>query len=116
NLMLYAKETAEISYVNDENAKYSYLEQNFEGVINSVLRWFSESPSDYIRNWAEQYLNLTTCPSCEGNKLKQESLHFRVGPYNIAALSNMPLNEFYDIIGTINKYFNKQEQIIAKDI
>src|SRR5690606_22040584 len=25
-------------------------------------------------------------------------------------------NEFYDIIGTINKYFNKQEQIIAKDI
>lgn len=116
NLMLYAKETAEISYVNDENAKYSYLEQNFEGVINSVLRWFSESPSDYIRNWAEQYLDLTTCPSCEGNKLKQESLHFRVGPYNIAALSNMPLNEFYDIIGTINKYFNKQEQIIAKDI
>lgn len=116
NLMLYAQSSPVISYVHNDENKYSYLEQHFEGVINSVLRWFSESPSDHIRNWAEQYLNLSKCPTCDGQKLKQESLHFKVGPYNIAELSNMSLKDFYEQITNLPSYLNKQENIIAKDI
>lgn len=117
NMMLYANVDGVVTYEEDINQKYSYIDgQDFEGVVNSLLRWFAESPSDYIRNWAEQFLTLSTCTSCYGARLRQESLHFKILNYNIADLSNMSLGEFKEHFDQIFPQLRKQEQVIAKDI
>lgn len=115
NLLLYGQETAGITY-QESSEDYKYLADSYEGVLNSMLRWFNESPSDHIRNWAEQFLHLDTCPECDGKRLKKESLCFKIGPYNIADLAGMSLSAFGEAFSDIHQHLDDKKNIIAKDI
>lgn len=115
NIMLYGQDKAEITY-KETDEKYKYNTDEFHGVLNNMLRWFNESPSDYIRNWAEQFLHLDTCPECSGSRLKKESLYFKIGDYNISDLSQISLSQFKEHFDTISSFLGEQEKVIAKDI
>ncbi|RYD96578.1 MAG: excinuclease ABC subunit UvrA [Sphingobacteriales bacterium] len=117
NLMLYASKEATITYKPAEGSTYSYLEgSTYEGVLNMMLRWFHESPSDHIRDWAEQFMQLSACPACNGAKLKPESLAYKINERNISELAEMPLNGLLEWLVGIEKKLSKKEQTIAKDI
>lgn len=117
NLMLYGNKEAEITYKQEEGSTYSYLEgSTYEGVLNMMLRWFHESPSDHIRDWAEQFMQLSACPACNGEKLKPESLAYKINERNISELAEMPLNGLLEWFGGVEKKLSKKEQTIAKDI
>ncbi len=117
NLMLYANKEGEITYKQEEGSNYSYLEgSTYEGVLNMMLRWFHESPSDHIRDWAEQFMQLSACPACNGAKLKPESLAYKVNERNISELAEMPLNGLLEWFDGVEKKLSKKEQTIAKDI
>lgn len=117
NLMLYGNENGEITYQQSEGSNYNYLESTeYEGVLNMLLRWFHESPSDYIRDWAERFMKLSACPDCNGSKLKPESLSFLVDNKNISTVSELPLNELLVWIDALHAKLNKKDQTIAKDI
>jgi len=117
NLMLYASKEAIISYKQEEGGTYSYLEgSTYEGVLNMMLRWFQESPSDHIRDWAEQFMQLSACPACNGAKLKPESLAYKINERNISELAEMPLNQLLEWFEGVEQKLTKKEQTIAKDI
>ncbi len=118
NLLLYGQEEAIISYQPDEATGYSYLVdgQEFEGVLNMMMRWFTESPSDYIREWAEKFMILDLCPDCGGSRLKKESRWFKVAGKNIAEYSSLSLNDLFTALQGIEKKLSKKHQVIAKDI
>ncbi|MBO7457993.1 MAG: excinuclease ABC subunit UvrA [Paludibacteraceae bacterium] len=41
------------------------------------------------------------CPACGGKRLSKESLSYRLGDYNIAALSNMDINQLLEFITSL---------------
>ena len=43
--------------------------------------------------WVEKYMELKTCNSCGGARLRKESLWFRIDAKNIAELSNLNLDK-----------------------
>jgi len=54
-----------------------------------MKRWFTSSQStDHLKAWVEGYMELNTCPTCEGARLRKESLWFKVNDKNIAALND----------------------------
>lgn len=118
NILLYGNEEGVITYVDDEGDVYheKLADHNYEGVINMVLRWFNETTSDAIRDWAEQFMQLATCPVCEGARLKKESLWFKLDNKNIAELSAKSLADLMNWFADIEKRLNKKQNVIAKDI
>jgi excinuclease ABC subunit A len=118
NLLLYGNEEGIITYQGDDNTQYSYLldGSDFEGVLNMMMRWFTESTSDYVREWAEKFMVLDHCPDCGGARLKKESLWFKVAGKNIAEYANLSLAELQESFKGIEKKLNKKHQTIAKDI
>lgn len=116
NLMLYGQETATITYDPAQKGDYSYNTAAFEGAVNNLLRWFNESPSDHIHNWAEQFLELGVCDSCNGARLKAESLCFKVNEKNISEYAYYSLTDFQKAFSTINATLSNKERTIAKDI
>jgi excinuclease ABC subunit A len=118
NLLLYGNESGTLTYTQQEGSDYKYLlpGEQFEGILNMMLRWFNESTSDYIRNWAEQFLVLDECPDCQGARLRKESLWFRVAGKNIAAYANQSLAELHAEFATLFDKLTQKEQSIAKDI
>ena len=43
----------------------------YEGIIIMVKRWFNTSSSESIRSWAESFMQMDTCPTCNGSRLKK---------------------------------------------
>ncbi|MBL8066782.1 MAG: hypothetical protein JNM34_13180, partial [Chthonomonadaceae bacterium] len=62
NILLYGNEEGIISYNNEEAESYhnKVAEHQYEGIVNMLLRWFNETTSEAIRDWAEEYMQLST--------------------------------------------------------
>lgn len=96
-----------------ESAQYS---TEFEGVANMVKRYFFDTSSDFVRNWAEDYMKLTICPECHGSRLKRESLWFKVSGENIYNLGELDLKSFLNWFEKIEERLTQKQNQIAKDI
>lgn len=118
NILLYGNEEGVITYVDDEADTYheEVSKHSYEGIINMVLRWFNETTSEAIRDWAESYMQLNTCPVCEGTRLRKESLWFKLDNANIAELSNKSLQDLANWFVGIEERLSNKQNVIAKDI
>jgi excinuclease ABC subunit A len=119
NLVLYGSETGDTSLdvEYDENAAPGQIyATEYEGLINALKRWFAGGTTDSLREWVEQFMELKTCETCGGARLRKESLWFRVGGKNIAELSALNLNRLVEWFGGVQKLLNTKQNTIAKDI
>ncbi|WP_026769301.1 excinuclease ABC subunit UvrA [Asinibacterium sp. OR53] len=120
NILLYgnaAGDTADEETISiDEPVDGKPYEGEFEGIIPMLRRWFAGNTSDVLRDWVEKFMELKPCPTCDGNRLKKESLWFKVDRKNIAELSNLNLDKFYHWFDGIEKRLSNKQNVIAKDI
>jgi len=119
NLVLYGSETGDttLDVEYDENAAPGQIyAAEYEGLINALKRWFAGGTTDSLREWVEQFMELKTCETCGGARLRKESLWFRVGGKNIAELSAMNLNRLVEWFNGVEKLLSAKQNTIAKDI
>lgn len=122
NMLLYGKEevTHDAEADIDMDAPHEgpiYYATEYEGIINMLKRWFSSTTStDNMRDWVEKFMKLKTCNSCDGTRLRKESLWFKVDEKNIAELSEMDLDHLQLWFNGIENRLDKKQNIIAKDI
>ena len=56
---------------------------DYEGISNFIKNQFEEADSTSIKRWAKEYMDRITCPSCDGSRLRQEALNFKIDESNI---------------------------------
>ncbi|MGF3105168.1 excinuclease ABC subunit UvrA [Rossellomorea sp. DUT-2] len=79
-------------YENDfGQVRENYL--RFEGVIPNVERRYRETSSDYIREQMEKYMAQQACPTCNGHRLKEESLAVKVDSLHIGEVTAFSIEE-----------------------
>ncbi len=88
----------------------------YEGLVNMLQRWYRDSSSDKIRRWAEEFMTIAVCPDCNGQRLKKESLHFKLGGKNIAELANMDIAELAAWMDQLEDHLTERQRTIARDI
>lgn len=89
----------------------------FEGVVN-ILRRCSEDKNmgEEIRRWAEEFMVNKTCTTCNGQRLKVESLHFKLNELNIAEVSDMDITILHQWLHQLDQHLDNRQLAIAKDI
>ncbi len=118
NILLYGNEESgadELKF-NDETLTDSHYNGDFEGVVNQVKRYFATTTSETIQRWAESFMELTTCATCNGARLKKESLWFKISEKNIVELSNLDLVELAQWFNGLEERLNKTQKVIAKEL
>ncbi len=89
----------------------------FEGIIPMLKRWFTGSgTTEAMREWVEKFMELKTCPTCNGNRLRKESLWFKVDEKNIAELSSLNLDKLAVWFEGVEKRLSNKQNAIAKDV
>ena len=117
NIILYGNENgATETYFDFDVLPESIDNGVFEGIVPMLGRRFAASPSDAIRSWAESFMQLQTCKSCNGTRLKKESLWLKVDEKNIAELSNMNIEVLAQWFNKIEKRLSNKQNAIAKDV
>jgi len=102
--------------VQTEENKGIY-DQEYEGVVNMMRRWFNGvNTTETGREWVSKFLVQEKCPSCEGQRLKKESLWYRIHDKNIFQLSEMDFDLLIKWFEGIEKKLNNKQNQIAKDL
>ncbi|MBC7829293.1 MAG: excinuclease ABC subunit UvrA [Chitinophagaceae bacterium] len=118
NIVLYGNETGptevDLDFQDVEPGQVYTTE--YEGLITQLKRWFAGGTSDAVREWVEQFMELKTCPTCKGARLKIESLWFKVAEKNVAELSELNLDKLMHWFEDVGPRLSAKQNIIAKDI
>ena len=90
---------------------------NFEGIVNFIAAQMEEeNASPRIKKWAQSFMISTTCPECNGSRLKKESLYFKLNGSSIADLANMDIIALKEWFGDVEQHLNNRQLIIGKEI
>jgi len=64
----------------------------------------------------DEYRTRKVCPTCQGARLKKESLHFRIADKNIHELASMDISTLADWFSDIEQRLDERQNIIAAEI
>lgn len=86
----------------------------FEGLVENVNRRYRETHSEYTKKEYEEYMTVTNCPVCKGQRLKKESLAVTVDDKNIYELTTIPIRDLVDYFN--NMTLTSQQEKIGHQI
>jgi len=90
--------------------------ERFEGVIPNLERRHVETDSEGTREHIEEYMAVTTCPACEGTRLKPESRAVEVAGATITAVNRMRIGEALEHFEGMAEGLSERERHIAEEI
>lgn len=88
----------------------------YEGVAKYILMQQESEASASAQKWAGQFIKMSVCPECQGQRLNKEALHYRIAGKNIAELSAMDISELYEWLDGIEKKLEAKQVKIATEI
>lgn len=87
-----------------------------EGLIKMLDRWFNESSSERIRKWAGEFMSVQDCSTCEGYRLKKESLHFKINERHIGEVAELDLDELAHWLENLPAYLSNKQKKIGQEV
>ncbi|RRJ30324.1 excinuclease ABC subunit UvrA [Halocatena pleomorpha] len=91
-------------------------EQPFEGIIPNLERRYVETDSQSTREHIEEYMATTTCPACEGTRLKPASRAVLVNDTAITEINRMSIGDALDQFDGWESQLTERDRIIAEEI
>ena len=90
-----------INGTNGKSVKVRYKGQRgegvydiaFEGLVRNVQKRYRETSSDLMKQAYEEFMRITPCTACHGQRLKPSSLAVTVADKNIYEITNMSIME-----------------------
>jgi excinuclease ABC subunit A len=93
------------------------VSDGYEGIIPNLERLYRDTESEGSRQNIERYMVLKPCLTCQGKRLKPESLAVTIGGKNIMDVSAMPVMQALEWVDEIGeKVLTEREKLIAHQI
>ena len=108
--------TDERLQIKNESLGSSNYFLSYEGVAKYILMQQESEASASAQKWAGQFIKMTTCPECNGQRLNKEALHYRIADKNIAEISSYDISELYDWLDGIEDRLDQKQKQIAIEI
>ena len=86
----------------------------FEGLIKNVQRRYRETGSDVMKQEYEQFMRITPCQECGGQRLKKSSLAVTVCDKNIFEITNLSIKNLQNYLAEME--LNEQQKMIGRQV
>ena len=87
---------------------------NWEGLIRNVERRYRETGSDTMKQEYEQFMRITPCAECHGQRLKKSSLAVTVCDKNIYEMTDMSVKDLVQFLDSME--LTQQQHFIGDQI
>jgi len=118
NIILYGdKQAIPLKVFYESNGERHYYPYNFHGIIKNIERRYKETSSEYARGEYESYMTNSTCPTCNGKKLKPEVLAVTINDKNIIDATEFTIKEAKDFFSNLDLTETQQkigEQVLIE--
>ncbi len=94
------------------------MQEGWEGLIPQSDRLYRQTESDYRKTELEKFMRASTCPVCNGKRLKEKVLAVLVGGKSIAEVSDMSIIKSLDFFKNLRLTVKEKEiaALILKEI
>ena len=89
---------------------------SYDGILKYIEMQQENTASATEQKWANQYSKTIKCPECNGQRLRKESLFFRIHDKNIAELAEMDIMELYEWLKNVEPHLTEKQKSIASEI
>ena len=89
---------------------------DFEGVANFIESQYKQAETTSLKRWAKEYMDKVTCDECQGSRLRQESLYFKINKKNIADLANKDIVELAEWFNDLQNHLSEKQLKIAEEV
>lgn len=103
----------ELGLTNNNFSEYSLAS---EGIIKMLERWYSDTSSEKVRKWAEEFMSLNDCSECHGYRLKKDSLHFKIAEKHIGEVANYDLDELAEWLDELPAKLSNKQTLIGSEV
>ena len=93
DVILYGTNGEKLTLHYDQPRGQGTLYQPFEGIVNNLERRYRETQSDAMKRELEECMSQCPCPTCQGRRLKKESLAVTVGGLDIDTYCRKSVDE-----------------------
>ncbi len=101
DIILYGSGGSRMDYnIKREHSEYRFS-RKFEGVIPNLERRYLETKSEDMRIWMEGYMSNKVCDSCNGKRLRPESLAVRVAGKSIDQITSQSIGQSKSFFETL---------------
>jgi excinuclease ABC subunit A len=102
--------------IKNESLGNSNYMVSYEGVTKYIEMQQDDEASATAQKWADQFITTSKCPECNGQRLNQEALHFKINEKNIAELAAMDIRTLFNWLQTFNSHVSEKQKLIAEEI
>ncbi|MBN1638101.1 MAG: excinuclease ABC subunit UvrA, partial [Ignavibacteriales bacterium] len=114
NIILYgSKEKIPIEYSFKNGRSVTYYHR-FNGVVKYVKNYYDKTTSNNVREWAESFMSISICQTCNGGRLRKESLAVKINELSISDITALSIKNAYSFFENIK--FTDRENLIARQI
>ena len=87
---------------------------NFQGILAHLESNLDESSSDNYREWLTQYMSPSLCSTCQGKRLRPESIAVKVGGLSIAEFTALALGDARTAVDRMLAKLTPRQRAIAE--
>ncbi len=103
-------------YVSDRGTRFR-RKHNFEGVIPNMERRFRETESQSVRDDLAKYMTSTSCPTCDGTRLRKSARNVFIKDKRIEDIVCLPVSEtaaYFESLELVGRQGEIGEKIIKE--
>ena len=89
---------------------------DYEGIANFIKNQYHQADSTSIKRWARDFMDKRMCPSCNGTRLKIESLYYKIEDRNIAELCQLDISDLASFFDQLDSRLEGNQKKIAEEI
>ena len=89
---------------------------SFNGIVNYISSYNQENQNNKSQKWVNQFLKTTKCPKCDGSRLKNEWLFFKIHDKNIADIAQMDIKSLYYWFENLTPFLTEKQQKIGDEV
>lgn len=96
----------------------SYGAREYKVTFSGIFKMLEEQNGKYSDDAPalEEFRTQVVCPTCQGDRLRQESLHFKIADKNIAQLATMDIAVLADWLANVEDKMDERQKTIAIEI
>ncbi|MBI4228632.1 MAG: excinuclease ABC subunit UvrA [Deltaproteobacteria bacterium] len=102
NIILYGSGDEEIRFYRDNGRGSIEYWDTFPGVIGIISDWYHETSSDEVRMKLSNYIRTVDCSTCDGSRLKKESLSVLLAGMSISDIARLTVDKCIEFFNNLS--------------
>ena len=114
DLLLYGSGVKEMTVAWNSAKIQGEFTRTHEGLIHTLMRRYKSTQSEGQKRYYSAFMTASTCPSCQGKRLRDEVLNVHIDQKSIIDVTEMTVKAAYEFVSSLELSGNKK--LIAEEL